>query len=387
MSKDADKSTKTAKEHVHICAHCGAENPPGLLLCLSCGRDPTTGRDLFTPPDFAASAAGPSYDLTVRLPEPIQVPDPLPIPEPEEFLAPPAGPQAAPSPTVLSPPPLPREMDPVLSPLPRGMILLAGLTTLAVLGAAVAASLVALNLGSAICLGSMWLALAFFWLSLVLARRGESRNMATYAQRQLVTSLGRRLFEVTPGPAVEQRVRMPGRHVLPLTQPASHLLYLSSSGGRSEQLTQVLLGTLCALVAGEHIDLASQAYDVRTAGLFQSKLESVKRTAVSRRTLYVGAGYLERLIVDQVRHAPAISVRDLAAAVLRQAGADLLERVAAEASGAPAQPEKGPDVDAQVGALREYCEELKALNPDLVAQMAQEVEEAVRSFSRAAWQR
>ena len=80
-------------------------------------------------------------------------------------------------------------------------------------------------------------------------------------------------------------------------------------------------------------------------------------------------------------------MRDLAAAVLRQAGADLLERVAAEASGAPAPPEEGPDVDAQVTALREYCEEFKTLNQELVAQMAQEVEEAVRSFSRAAWQR
>jgi hypothetical protein len=92
---------------------------------------------------------------------------------------------------------------------------------------------------------------------------------------------------------------------------------------------------------------------------------------------------LERLILEHLRRAPSLSARDLTTAILHQAGADLLERIAAEiAEASPSQREEVADLDAQVNALREFCDELKALNPDLYEQLTQEVEEAVRGFIR-----
>jgi hypothetical protein len=268
------------------------------------------------------------------------------------------------------------------------MIGFIGLATLALLGMGAAGSFIALNLPGGICLGSLWLVLAVVWLGIVFARRGESFNRATGARRRLVTALGQRLFEITPGSAREQRARLPGGQVPTLSQPASQLVYLSSAGERSGQLTQLLLGTLCALAAGNHLDLATQTYDVLTASPLRRHVEAVKRTVVSRRTLYVGAGYLEKLIVEQLHQTPSASARELVAAVLRQAGADLLERIAAETSAVPPPAaEETSDLDAQVAALRAFCDELKALNPDLYAQLGKDVEETVHAFLRAARQR
>jgi hypothetical protein len=256
---------------------------------------------------------------------------------------------------------------------------------LAFLGLGAAASLATLNLPGGACLGSLWLVALVLWMAIMSARRGESRSTATGARRRLVTSLGQRLFEITPGAAREQLAQLPIVRTLPLTQPASHLIYLNSTGDRSSQLTQVLLGTMCTLVAGDHIELATQTYDVLTASPLRQQVETIKRAAVSGRTLYVGAGYLEKLILEQLRQTSRPSARDLVTSVLRQAGADVLDRIAAdvgEASSVQAQDPEAPDLDAQVAAMREFCEELKALNPELYERLTQEVEEAVRGFIR-----
>jgi hypothetical protein len=402
VNEDAVDHVKAVEERVELCAHCGARNPPGLLLCLVCGRDPASGRDLFAPPDIPTPGEPPvpllvmpSLDLTITLPDPIQVPDPLPIPTLEDFIAPPAQPHPMPPPVYRVPPRQPKNMAPLLSPLPRWSIGLLGLALLTFLGLGVIGGIATLNLPGSICLGSVWLVTAIVWLGIVLARQGESRSKTTGARRRLVESLGQRLFEITPSAAREQRAQLPAKRVQPLVQPASQLIYLSAAGDRTGQLTQMLLGTLCALVAGDHIELATQTYDVLTAGPFRHKLETIKRTAVSRRALYVGAGYLEKLIFEHVRRSPTTSIRELTTDVLRQAGADLLERIAAEISEAsPSQTEaplseveEAPDLDAQVAALREFCEELKTLNPDLYEGLTQEVEEAVQGFVRAARQR
>jgi len=257
------------------------------------------------------------------------------------------------------------------------------LLLLALLGLGSAASFATLNLPAGVCLGSLWLAATVLWMGVVSARRGESRSTATGARRRLVTSLGQRLFEITPGAAKEQLAKLPIVQVPSLSQPASHLFYLNSAGGRTSQLTQVLLGTMCALVAGDHIELATQTYDVLTASPLRQNLETINRAAVSPRTLYVGAGYLEKIILQQLRRTTTPSARDLVTAVLRQAGADLLDRIAAETGeAAPAQDSETPDLDAQVAALREFCQELKTLNPELYEQLTREVEEAVNGFFR-----
>jgi hypothetical protein len=255
------------------------------------------------------------------------------------------------------------------------------------LGLAAVASFASLNLPGGGCLGSIWLATAVLWLGLVSLRRGESRSTATGARRRLVISLGRRLFEIAPSATKEQLAQLPIVQIPPLTQPASHLLYLNSSGDRTSQLTQVLLGTMCALVAGDHIELANQTYDVVTASPLRRSQETVNRTAVTGRTLYVGTGYLEKVILQQLRRTSTPSARDLAADVLRQAGADLLDRVSADLGHAPAaQDTEAPDLDAQVAALREFCQEFKAFNPELYEQLSGEVEEAVQSFLRTSRQ-
>ena len=106
-----------------------------------------------------------------------------------------------------------------------------------------------------------------------------------------------------------------------------------------------------------------------------------------RRTLYIGAGYLEKLILQQLRRTSTPSARDLAADVLRQAGADLLDRVAADLGEAlPTRDVEAPDLDAQVAALREFCQDFGAFNPELYKQLSQEVEAAVRNFLRTSWQ-
>jgi hypothetical protein len=255
------------------------------------------------------------------------------------------------------------------------------------LGLGAVASFASLNLPGGVCLGSLWLAAAVLWLGLVSLRGGESHSTATGARRRLVISLGRRLFEITPGATKEQLAQLPIAQVPPLTQPASHLIYLNSAGDRTSQLTQVLLGTMCALVAGDHIELATQTYDVVTASPLRQSQETVNRTAVLRRTLYVRAGYLEKLILQQLRRTSTPSARDLAADVLRQAGADLLDRVAADLGEAPpTQDVEAPDLDAQVAALREFCQDFEAFNPELYEQLSQEVEEAVRNFLRTSRQ-
>jgi hypothetical protein len=72
---------------------------------------------------------------------------------------------------------------------------------------------------------------------------------------------------------------------------------------------------------------------------------------------------------------------------LRQAGADLLDRVAADLGEAPpTQDVEAPDLDAQVAALREFCQEFEAFNPELYEHLSQEVEEAVRNFLRTSRQ-
>jgi hypothetical protein len=328
----------------------------------------------------------PSSELTVTLPDPIQVPDPLPIPTLEDFAVPPPQPPLVPPPLYLAPPMEPKDLAPVLSPGPRWTIGLVGMLVLAFLGLGAAASLATLNLPSGVCLGSLWLAALVLWMGVMSAQRGESRSTATGARRRLVTSLGQRMFEITPGAAEEQLAQLPIVRTLPLTQPASHLIYLNSTGDRSSQLAQVLLGTMCTLVAGDHIELATQTYDVLTASPLRQHVETIKRAAVSGRTLYVGAGYLEKLILDQLRQTSAPSARDLVTGVLRQAGTDVLDRIAADIgdpSSGQAQDPEAPDLDAQVAAMREFCEELQALNPELYERLTQEVEESVRGFLRA----
>jgi hypothetical protein len=395
MSQDTTEQEETIKEQAKTCAHCGAENPPGLLLCLACGRDPATGRDLFAPPDIpppdeppAPLLTPPSSELAITLPDPIQVPDPLPIPTLEDFIAPPAQPHPVPPAVYRAPPKPPRDMAPLLSPLPRWAVGLLGLGVLTFLGLGAAGSLATLNLPGGICLGSVWLVTAIAWLGIVLARRGESRSQVTGARRRLVKALGQRLLEITPGPAREQRAQLPGTPVPPLTQAASQLIYLSSTGDRTQQLTELLLGTLCALVAGDNLELATQTYDVLTASPLKRGIETVKKTVVTRRALYTGAGHLENLILKRLRQSPTTSVRELATDVLRQAGADLLDHIAAETAEAPSlQADEAPDLDTQLAALREFCDQFKALNPDLYEQITQEVEEVVQDFTRAARQR
>jgi hypothetical protein len=106
---------------------------------------------------------------------------------------------------------------------------------------------------------------------------------------------------------------------------------------------------------------------------------------VTERSLYVGAGYLESLIMRQLRDSPTLSARDLTRSVLQQAGGDLLNRIADQAS-APQSDEVG-DLDAQVAVLREFCEEFRTLNPDLYEQLTQEVEAATHEFMTAARQK
>jgi hypothetical protein len=395
MNNNVVEQVKVLETRVEICAHCGAENPPGLLLCLACGRNPTTGRDLFAPPDIPIPYELPeplvtlsAPELTVTLPEPIQVPDPLPIPTQEDFVAPSHQPYPKPTLVYRAPPPLPKNMAPLLSPLARWSIGLLGLAVLTLLGLGMVGSLVSLNLPGSICLGSLWLGTAVVWLGIVLARRGDSRSQTTGARRRLIKTLGQRLFEITPGPAKEQRVQQPMTRGSPFTSVGSELIYWSSTGDRTQQLTQLLLGTLCALVAGDNLQLAAQTYDVLTASPLKSNVATLKRTVVSRHALYVGAGYLENLIFEHLRRSPTASVRDLTSGVLRQAGADLLDRIAAEVTDtSSSQQDEAPDLEAQIAALREYCDQLKSLNPDLYEQLTQEVEEAVRDFTRAATQR
>jgi hypothetical protein len=415
VNEETTDGVKLAEEKIETCAHCGAENPPGLLLCLECERDPLSGRDLFAPPEVpmpgeipipdqlppvpdltvnmpdsiqVPDAFIPVYDeLTVTLPDPILIPDPLPIPSLEDFAAPPTQPPLVPPPQYIAPPPEPKDLAPVLNPGPRWTVGLVGLVLVSLLGLAAVASFASLNLPGGVCLGSLWLVAAVLWLGLISLRRGESRSTATGARRRLVISLGRRLFEITPSATKEQLAQLPIVRVPPLTQPASHLLYLNSSGDRTSQLIQVLLGTTCALVAGDHVELANQTYDVVTASPLRRNQEKVKRTAVTVRTLYVGVGYLEKVILQQLRRTSTPSVRDLAADVLRQAGADLLDRVAADVGQAPPlQDAEAPDLDAQVTALREFCQEFEALNPELYEQLSAEVEDAVRSFLRTSRQ-
>jgi hypothetical protein len=401
---------KSTDERDETCAHCGAENPPGLLLCLECGRDPVSGRDLFAPPEVtmpgALMAPGqlsspqeltitlpdpiqvpgpfiPTQELTVTLPGPIQVPDPLPISTMEDFAALPLQPPLVPPPLYRAAPSEPKDLAPVLNPGPRWTVGLVGLILVSLLGMGALASLASLNLPGGVCLGSLWLLAAILWLGLVSLRGGESRSTATGARRRLIISLGQRLLEITPSATKEQLAQLPIVQVPPLSQPASHLIYLNSDGDRAGQLTQVLLGTMCALVAGDHIELAAQTYDVVTASPLRRSQETVNRTAVFRRTLYVGAGYLEKLILQQLRQTSTPSARDLTAAVLRQAGADLLDRIAADLGKAPAtQDAEAPDLEAQVAALRAFCQELKAFNPELYEQLSGEVEEAVRGYLR-----
>jgi len=405
------------KEKVKACAHCGAENPPGLLLCMECGRDPISGRDLFAPPEIPMPgeplAPGgistnqeltitvpdpyqvpdplsiPSLELAITMPDPIQVPDPLPIPTMEDFATPPPQPPLVPPPLYRAPPTEPKHLAPVLSPGPRWAIGLVGLVLVSLLGLGAAASLASLNLPGGVCLGSLWLIAAVLWLGLISLRGGESHSTATGARRRLFISLGQRLFESTPSAIKEQLAQLPVVQVPQLTQPASHLIYLNSTGDRKSQLAQVLLGTMCALVAGDHIGLASQTYDMLTTSPLRRSQETVNRTAVFRRTLYVGAGYLERLILQQLHHTTSTpSARDLAAGVLRQASTDLLDRISTDSSEAPpVQETEAPDLDAQVTALREFCNELKAVNPTLYEQLSQEVEEAVQDFLRTSGQR
>ena len=114
MNENTPDQVKTVEERVEACAHCGAENPPGLLMCLECGREPASGRDLFASPEVPMPGEGPtpeqlspsqelivtlpdpiqvpgpfipSQELNVTLPDRIQVPDPLPIPTVEDFAA------------------------------------------------------------------------------------------------------------------------------------------------------------------------------------------------------------------------------------------------------------------------------------------------------------
>lgn len=417
MNRDATDQAHPFKEKLQTCTHCGAENPPGLLLCLECGCDPISGRDLFTPPEIPVPEAPPApegvttsqelpisvpdpaqildpssvppLELAITMPDPIQVPDPLPIPTVEDFAAPPPQPPLVPPPMYHAPPTQPKDLTPMLSPGPRWTVGLVGLVLVSLLGLGAVASFASLNLPGGMCLGSVWLIAVILWLGLISLRGGESRSTATGARRRLLISLGQRLLERTPSATKEQLAQLPIVQVPQLTQPASHLIYLNSTGDRRSQLAQVLLGTICALVAGDHIELASQTYDMLTTSPLRRSQETVNRTAVFRRTLYVGAGYLERLILQQLRRATSTpSARDLAAGVLRQAGADLLDRVAADSGHAPPlQDADAPDLDTQLAALREFCNELKTFNPELYEQLSQEVEEAVHDFLRTSGQR
>jgi len=411
VNEDATDQVKLVKEKVEACAHCGADNPPGLLLCLECGRDPISGRDLFVPPEIPMPGeisstyelpiivpdpyqvpdplSIPSLELAITMPAPIQVPDPLPIPSVEDFANPPPQAPLVPPPLYRAPPTEPKYLAPVLSPGPRWAVGLVGLILVPLLGVGAMASLASLNLPGGVCLGSLWLIAAVLWLGLISLRGGESRSTATGTSRRLLISLGQSLFESTPSAIKEQLAQLPIVEVPPLTQPASHLIYLNSTGDRKSQLAQVLLGTMCALVAGDHIGLASQTYDILTTSPLKRSQETINRTAVFRRTLYVGAGYLERLILQQLRHTTSTpSARDLAAGVLRQAGADLLDRISTDSSEAPPGLDvEVPDLDAQVTALREFCNELKAFNPELYERLSREVEEAVHDFLRTSGQR
>jgi len=413
VNKDTTDQVKPFEEKVKACAHCGAENPPGLLLCLECGRDPISGRDLFMPPEIPVPGAppalekatthqelsisvpdpvpiaDPALDLAITMPDPIQVPEPMPIPTVEDFAAPPPQRPLVPPPLYRAPPTQPKDLAPVLSHGPRWTVGLVGLILLSLLGMGAVASFASLNLPGGVCLGSLWLVAAVLWLGLISLRSGESRSTATGARRRLLISLGQRLFERTPSATKEQPAQLPIVQIPQLTQPASYLIYLNSTGDRTSQLAQVLLGTLCALVAGDHIELASQTYDMLTSSPLRHSQETVNRTAVFRRTLYVGAGYLEKLILEQLRQTTSTpSTRDLAMGVLRQAGADLLDRIAADSGEAPPlQDVDAPDLDTEVAALREFCNELKAFNPELYEQLSQEVEEAVQDFLRTPGQR
>jgi hypothetical protein len=415
VNEDATGQVKLVKEKVEPCAHCGAENPPGLLLCLECGRDPISGRDLFAPPEIPVPgeppAPGqvsptqelpitvpdpiqvpgpfiPSLELSITMPEPIRVPDPLPIPTMEDFAAPPPQSSLIPPPMYHASPTEPKYLAPVLSPGPRWAVGLVGLVLVSLLGLGAVSSFASLNLPGGVCLGSLWLVAAVLWLGLISLRGGESRSTATGARRRMVISLGQRLFVKIPSATKEQLAQLPIVRVPPLTQPASHLIYLNSTGDRTSQLAQVLLGTMCALAAGDHIELASQSYKMLTTSPLGRSQEAVNRTAVFRRTLYVGAGYLERLILQQLRHTTSTpSARDLAVGVLRQAGADLLDRIAVDSDKTPpVQDADAPDLDTQLAALREFCQELKAFNPKLYEQLSGEVEEAVNDFLRTSRQ-
>jgi hypothetical protein len=386
---------ETIKETTQTCAHCGAENPPGLLLCLECGRDPATGRDLFAPPPILvpdapkeSSLSVSHYDLAIRLPEPIQVPDPLPIPTMEDFAAPPPTPHPAPPPVYRAAPKPPRDMTPLLNPIPRRILVLFGLIGLAFVGLGMVGSFASLNLAGGICLGSVWLILVVGWLAIVLAKQGETYNRTTNVHRRLISTFGQRLFEVTPGAAKEQRIQQAvAEEIPPLTRAASELIYLTGTGDRNEQLTQLLLGTLSALVASGNLEIASQTYDVLTATPFKRNVETVKKTVLQPRALYVGAGYLEKLILERLNQSPAPNTRELASYVLHQAGADLIERISANIQELP-PPEEGdeqaPDLDSQIAALQGFYQQLQALNPDLFEQLTQEVEEAVKTFARGA---
>jgi hypothetical protein len=396
VNEQAVEPPKDVAQRVEVCAHCGAENPPGLLLCLECGRSPSTGRDLFMAPDVLLPDQLPlpaptfsASELTVRLPDPIEVPEPLPIPALENFVAPPPQPHPPPPPVYRAPPSRPKKLEPLLGPLPRWIIIVLGLGVLGVLSLGIIGSLVTFNLPISLCWGSVWLVVAIGWLAIVLARRGETRNETTGAYRRLVTSLGQRLFEITPRPAMEQRARLPARQAPSVLQPASQVLYLASSGDRVGQLVQMLLGTLCGMVAGEQIELMTQTYDILTASPLRERIKTIKRAAVTERSLYVGAGYLESLIMGQLRQAPVTSAHDLTMGVLHQAGEDLFNRIVAQApSQTPAsESDQAVDLDAQVAALREYCEEFRALNPDLYEQLSQEVEEAAHQFMSGVRQR
>ena len=83
----SDQPDTRGIEKVEACAHCGAENPPGLLLCLECGRDPISGRDLFTPPEIPVPGEPPApgqvtthQELSISVPDPAPIADPFPMP-------------------------------------------------------------------------------------------------------------------------------------------------------------------------------------------------------------------------------------------------------------------------------------------------------------------
>lgn len=385
-----DQSESKVVKETHTCAHCGAENPRGLLLCLTCGHEPTSGRDLFSLPEipmpgepFGKLASESYFHRGITMPDSIQVPDPLPIPTMEDFVAPPPQPNPKPTAVYRASPRLPREMAPLLRPLPQWIIGLMGLGILVLLGLATAGNLAALNLPGGVCLGSIWLVMAALWLPLMLARKGEAYSLTTGVRRRLVTSMGQRLFEITPSAVVEQRAQLPITKVPSFTHAASELIYLNSSGDRSQQITDLLLGTLCALVADGNLELATRTYDVVTASPFKRSVEAFKKTAMTRRAVYIGPGYLEQLILEQLLKSPGLDARELATTILAQAGTDLLDRINASiAELPPAQEGQAPDLDAQLAALRLFCDELKTLNPDLYEQLAKEVKEGVLSLTR-----